>query len=481
MPKTKPAQSKSHVALWKRENAWNNIKSAERRKIETYCRQYLGFLSVAKTEREAYNLAVSLAAEAGYCDLNAVSETVKPGMRIFRGCNGKTLFLARLGRRPLSEGLHIVGAHIDAPRLDAKPNPIYQDSDLVLLDTHYYGGIKKYQWVTMPLALHGIVVRQDGTKVEINIGEAPGDPVFVITDLLPHLGKEQAKKTLSEAITGEGLNVLLGSMPVAEKHDEKDVKDKVKLNILRLLENTYGICEEDFASAELELVPAGPARELGLDRSMLLGYAHDDRICAYAGLRALLDEDEMPEYTSVVLLCDKEEIGSVGATGMDSSFFENSVAELIAVAEKPYSDLTLRRCLEKSRMLSADVNVLHDPNYPDVSSPNNMAAMNAGVVLCKYTGSRGKSGSSEASAEFMAELRRIFNQAGVVWQTGELGKVDLGGGGTIALFLARYGMDVVDCGVGLMSMHAPWEVAGKLDTYMAYKGYNAFFQDGHRK
>ena len=463
---------------WKRENGWDKIVPAERELIETYCGDYLEFLSAAKTEREAHDLALTLARRAGFRDLTTRPEQagqLPAGTKVFESCRGKTLMLAVVGQRPLTDGLHIIGGHTDAPRLDAKPNPLYEDSGLGFLDTHYYGGIKKYQWVTMPLAIHGVVVKQDGTKARIVIGEDPADPVFVITDLLPHLGKEQEKLTMAEGIKGENLNVLIGSMPVKDK----DARDKVKLNLLRLLHAKYGIKEEDFASAELEIVPAGKARELGLDRSMLLGYGHDDRICSYAGLRALLDLQIVPEYTAMVLLCDKEEIGSVGATGMESVFFENAVAEMLQRQEKTVTDLTLRHCLARSRMISADVNAVHDPLYPDVSSPNNMAILNGGVCVTKYTGSRGKSGSSEASAEFMAELRRIFNAGKVHWQTGELGKVDAGGGGTIAMFLARYGMDVVDCGVGLLSMHAPWEVAGKLDTYMAYKGYQVFL--AHRR
>jgi len=476
--KSDPAHTDAEL-LWKRESAWPKIGTTERRRIDTYCAEYLSFLSEAKTEREAYDIALNLAGAAGYLDLDKpAAAALQPGARLFRGRGGKVMMLAVLGRRPLTEGLRIVGAHTDAPRLDAKPCPIYEDSALALVDTHYYGGIKKYQWVTLPLAIHGTVIKEDGEAVSICIGEAADDPVFVITDLLPHLGKEQAKKSLSEGIEGENLNVLAASVPAAAGADGRDVKEPVKLNLLRLLRERYGICEQDLASAELEIVPAGPARELGFDRSMLLGYAQDDRVCAYAGLRALLDVDETPEHTCVLLLCDKEEIGSKGATGMDSTFFENSVAELIAATEgEAGADLTLRRCLEHSRMLSADVSVLHDPNFPDVSSPNNMAMMNAGVVIGKYGGARGKSGASEASAEFMAELRRSFNSHAVIWQTGELGKVDLGGGGTIAMFLARYGMDVVDCGVGLLSMHSPWEVAGKLDTYMAYKAYHTFFRN----
>ncbi len=464
---------------WQRQNGWHKIDAAEGKLIDAYCRDYLSFLSAAKTEWEAHDIALDLAQKEGYVnidDIPARTGSIKPGDRIYRTCGGKTLMLAKVGARPLTDGLHLVGGHTDAPRLDSKPNPLYEDGEMALLDTHYYGGIKKYQWVAMPLAIHGMVVRQDGTKVRIVVGEDPGDPVFVITDLLPHLAQEQSKKTMTEGVTGEGLNVLIGSVPIKDK----DAKEAIKQNLLTILHDKYDISEEDLTSADIEIVPAGAGRELGFDRSMLLGYGHDDRVCAYAALRALLDLEETPEYSSIVLLCDKEEIGSVGATGMESVFFENSIAELIARSSEPYSDLLVRRSLEKSRMLSADVSALHDPNYPDVSSPNNnMAKLNGGVVMHKYGGSRGKSHSSEASAEFMAAVRRIFNEAGVLWQASELGKVDLGGGGTIAMFLARYGMDVIDCGVGLLSMHAPWEVAGKLDTYMAYKGYKAFLR--HRR
>lgn len=465
---------------WKRECGWGRLTRADRRALTGYTAAYREFLSAAKTEREAHDLALAAAREAGFHDLMARparAAALRPGDKVYRSCRGKTLFLAVLGRRPLADGVHIVGGHTDAPRLDAKPNPLYEDGGLGFLDTHYYGGIKKYQWVTLPLALHGRIVRQNGEGIDVVVGEDPADPVLVITDLLPHLGAEQAKLTLAEGIKGEGLNVLLGSEPVADKK----AKDKVKARLLALLWERYRVSEEDLASAELEIVPAGPARDLGLDRSMLLGYGHDDRVCAYAALRAILDLGTVPEYTSVVLLCDKEEIGSVGATGMESAFFENSMAELLGCCPGGLSDLGLRRCLERSRMISADVNAVHDPNYPDVSSPNNMAWLNAGVVVSKYTGARGKSGSSDASAEFMAEIRRVFNAAGVIWQTGELGKVDAGGGGTIAMFLARYGMDVVDCGVGLLSMHGPWEVAGKLDVYMAYKGYRAFLLDARAR
>ncbi len=461
---------------WERENGWKAVSDDDKERLERYCSDYLNFVTAAKTEREAHDIAVDAAEKAGYrniSDVATAADSLKPGDKVYRSCRGKTLLLAHIGKTPFAHGVHILGGHTDAPRLDSKPKPLYEDSELVLIDTHYYGGIKKYQWVTMPLALHGTVIRQDGSKVSIVVGEDANDPVFVVTDLLPHLGKEQAKKNMSEGIPGESLDVLIGSMP---KHDAVG-KQAVKENILAILHESYGITEEDFASAELEIVPAGPARELGLDRSMLLAYAHDDRICAYGALRAILDLHETPEFTSIVLLCDKEEIGSVGATGMESVFFENSMAELLARTDGAEGGLALRRCLEHSRMISADVSAVHDPNFPDVSAPNdNMAKLNQGVVLTKYTGSGGKSRASEAGAEFMALIRSIWNEAEVIWQTGELGKVDLGGGGTIAMFLAKYGMDVVDAGVGLLSMHAPWEVAGKLDTYMAYKGYKAFLE-----
>lgn len=459
---------------WKRENAYGKLAVDERKRLDAYCREYLGFSNMAKTEREAFQQAVIAAEEMGYQNLDDLSQSpgsLKPGAKVYRNCRDKTIMLAHIGEKPLTDGLHIVGGHVDAPRLDNKPNPLYEDSELVLLDTHYYGGIKKYQWVTMPLAIHGVVIKQDGEKVDIVIGEKEDDPVFVVSDLLPHLAKDQIKKKMNEGVPGENLNVLFGSVPLA---DSQETKDAVKLHMLDMLHKRYGITEEDFASAELEIVPAGRARDLGFDRSMMLAYGHDDRVCAYSALRAILDLEETPDYTSVVLLCDKEEIGSVGATGMESTFFENTTADLISRVNDAYSDLMLRRCLENSRMLSADVCAAHDPNYPEVSSPNNMARLNAGIAISKYGGGGGKARSSEASAEFMAYVRRLFNKNGVVWQSTELGKVDQGGGGTIAMFLARYGMDVVDCGVPLLSMHAPWEVAAKLDAYMTYKGYHAF-------
>jgi aspartyl aminopeptidase len=478
MARKTPAPKKPSVTLWKREQGWDRLSAKDEIALEKYCSEYREFLSQAKTERLVHDHLLQLAVAAGYQDLDQLRQgqkKLKPGAKVYRSCGGKTLMLLKVGRKPLQEGLNLVGGHADCPRLDAKPNPLYQDDDLLLLDTHYYGGIRKYQWVAMPLALHGVVILRNGKKVTLNIGEKPTDPVFVITDLLPHLDKDADKKTLASGIDGEALNVLMGSRPVSSKDDDKEIKDKTKLRILRLLQEKYGIEEEDFCSAELEIVPAGPARDLGLDRSMLLGYGHDDRVCAYAAARALLDAPGIPARTQAALVCDKEEIGSYGATGMDSTFLENTVAELLALCGE-YHDLWLRRALENSKMLSADVTALHDPDFANVSSPNNMSKINCGLAITKYTGSRGKGGASDASAEFVYQVRKIFNDAKVLWQSCELGRVDVGGGGTISHYMARYGMDVIDCGVGLLSMHAPWEVAGKLDIYMAYKGYMAFLQ-----
>ncbi len=460
-------------------NGYERISQADLKHCGEVNRLYMDFISKAKTEREAHDEAVALLDAAGFRNMAAHEKEgtrLNPGDRVYRSCEGKTLMAVTVGKKPMEAGMHIVGGHTDSPRIDLKQNPLYENSGLALLDTHYYGGIKKYQWVTIPLALHGVFIKPDGRKVKVSIGEDPTDPVFCITDLLPHLAQDQYKKTLGEAIPGEGLDVVAGSVPAAEK----DRKEKFKYNVLKLLRAKYGVTEEDFLSAELEMVPAGLPREAGLDRSMVLAYGHDDRVCAYAGLKALLDLKAVPEYTSCVLLCDKEEIGSVGATGMASNFFENTSAELLNLTTDSYSELALKRSLSNSWMISADVNALFDPMFPSVSEKRNSAFLNHGVCVTKYGGARGKSGSSDASAEFMAHIRRIFDKNGVIWQTGELGKVDQGGGGTIAWLMARYGMQVVDCGVGLFSMHAPMELAGKLDIYMAYKGYLAFLKDGRK-
>ena len=476
--KTKKEAAATSVSEWKREQGWDKLNEDELKRLEKYNGEYIDFLSRAKTERLAHDIALDMAKKAGFKnldDLARAGKKLKAGDRVYRSCYGKTLFLAQIGSEPLENGMNLVGSHIDSPRLDAKPFPLYEDSQLVLIDTHYYGGIKKYQWVTIPLALHGVVYKKNGEKVQLDIGEKPTDPVFMITDILPHLGQEQAEKKLGTAFKGEELNVLIASRPVDKKDDVKDVKDKTKLRILRLLRDSYGIEEEDFASAELEIVPAGGARELGLDRSMVVGYGQDDRVCAFAAVKAMLDSTDVPQRTRAAVICDKEEIGSYGQTGMDSTFMENNVAELVALtAAHGGSELMVRRCLERSMMISGDVCALHDPQFGEVSSPNNMAKINCGISICKYTGARGKSGSSDASAECMSKVRKCFNDNGVVWQMSELGKVDVGGGGTIALYLARYGMCVVDCGVGLFNMHAPMEIAGKLDIYMGYKAYKAF-------
>jgi aspartyl aminopeptidase len=475
MPKKTPKKALTHT----RANGYEKLPPVELKKLETLCASYLGFLGKAKTERKAHDEAVELLESAGFQDLDGLirdGAALKPGDKVFRSCAGKTLLAAILGQHPLEKGLHIVGGHTDSPRLDVKQNPLYESGEMALLDTHYYGGIRKYQWVAMPLALHGVFVKPDGKKISITVGEEPGDPVFCITDLLPHLSADQNKKTLGESHDGENLDVLVGSIP----SKDKKAKDKIKQRVLELLNERYGVTEEDFLSAELEFVPAGPPREAGIDRSLIIGYGQDDRVCAYSALKALLDLSGTPQFTSCVLLCDKEEIGSVGATGMYSNFFENTVSEMLALCGAAYSELVLKRALENSWMLSADVNALFDPLFAGVSEKKNAALLNQGTCLTKYTGARGKSGASDASAEFVAQIRRIFERAGVVWQAAELGKVDQGGGGTIAYLMARYGMNVVDCGVALLSMHAPWEVSGKFDIYMTYKGFLAFLKDDRR-
>lgn len=458
----------------KRENAVGRLSAQEAAECAAYAEDYVGYLGIAKTERRAYAEAVRRIEAVGFRELSTF-ETLKPGDKVYRGYHDKTLMAAVIGQEPVANGINVIGGHTDAPRIDLKPVPICEKGGLAYFDTHYYGGIKKFHWLVHPLALYGVIVKPDGTKVEVAIGDEPGDPVFQITDILPHFGAEQSGKKVSEAFDPEDMDVLIGSAP--EPGADKDAKETVKRNILRLLAERYGVTEEDFLSAELELVPAGMPRDLGLDRSMITGYGHDDRVCAYAGLRALMDLPAAPRRTGMVLLCDKEEIGSVGATGMDSTFFENSVAELIARQDTPRPELAVRRALEASRMLSADVCAASDPHFPYADSTGNMAKMNAGGCLIKYTGARGKSGASDARAEFIADLRRIFAKEGVVWQAGELGRCEKGGGGTIALYLARYGMDVVDFGVPLFNMHAPWETASKLDCYMTYRAYRAFLAD----
>ncbi|HAF95468.1 MAG: aminopeptidase [Elusimicrobia bacterium GWC2_51_8] len=477
--KKKSKTSKKIKLAYLNKNGYGKLPKTELKNLEQLNRLYLEFITKVKTERDAHDEAVELLETAGFRDLRKFEKDnirLTAGDRVYKSCSGKTLMAVIIGKKPLETGMHIVGAHTDSPRIDVKQNPLYEKGDMAFLDTHYYGGIKKYQWVTIPLALHGVFIKPDGKKIKVSVGEDPSEPVLCITDLLPHLAQDQMKKTLAEGIKGEHLDAIVGSIPAGGTA----LKEKIKHNTLKLLNEKYGITEEDFLSAELELVPAAKPREAGLDRSMVLGYGQDDRVCAYTGLKAMIDLKGVPQYTSCVLLCDKEEIGSVGATGMASNFFENTAAELLNLTSKVYSELSLKRALCNSWMLSADVNSLFDPMYPDVSEKKNTAFMNHGLCVTKYTGARGKSGSSDANAEFLAEIRRIFAKAGVIWQTGELGKVDQGGGGTIAWLMARYGMQVVDCGVGLLSMHAPMELAGKLDIYMAYKGYLAFLKDGRK-
>lgn len=450
--------------------AWNKYSKSEMKDVYAFCDDYKDFMSRCKTERECVIESVRLAEEKGYKDLNKIIEDnkkLKPGDKVYTVNKKKAVALFVIGNEDIQKGLKILGAHIDSPRLDLKQNPLYEDSDMALFDTHYYGGIKKYQWVTLPLALHGVVVKKDGSVITINIGEDDNDPVFGVSDLLVHLSSEQLTKKGNKVIEGEDLNVLVGSIPV-----KGSKKNAVKENILKLLKDKYDFDEDDFKSAEIEVVPAGRARDYGLDKSMVMAYGHDDRICAYSSLRAMLDMDKT-DKTCCLLLVDKEEVGSIGATGMHSRFFENTVAEIVNLLGE-YSDMKLRRCLTNSKMLSSDVTAAYDPNYSSVMEKNNSAFFGYGMVFNKYTGARGKSGCNDANAEYMAELRNIMDKHNVSFQTSELGKVDAGGGGTIAYILAQYNMQVVDCGVALLNMHAPFEIASKADIYETMKGYRAF-------
>ena len=451
-------------------NAWSKYSGEKVKEVFDFCEGYKRFMSECKTERECVKEVIRLAKAEGYEDLSEIIKAgrkLKAGDKVYSNNKGKTIALFIVGSEPIENGLKILGAHIDSPRLDAKQNPLYEDTDIAFLDTHYYGGIKKYQWVTLPLALHGVVVKKDGTVIDICIGEDECDPVVGITDLLVHLSSAQLDKKANKVIEGEDLNVTLGSMPL-----EGEEKDAVKANVLKILKDKYDFEEDDFLSAEIEVVPAGKARDYGLDRSMVMAYGHDDRVCSYTSLMAMF-EIENPDKTCCCLLVDKEEIGSVGATGMQSRFFENIVAELIDCMES-YNDLKLRRCLANSKMLSSDVSAAYDPNYPSVMEKKNSAYFGKGMVFNKYTGARGKSGCNDANAEYMAELRNIMDKHNVSYQTAELGKVDAGGGGTIAYILAQYNMEVIDCGVALHNMHAPWEIASKVDIYETMRGYKAF-------
>lgn len=460
-----------------KKNAWGKYPEGNKREeVFAFAEDYRKFISDCKTERECTTELYAQAKAAGFRDLDELiknNEVLKAGDKVMANNMGKGLALFVLGSKSLEEGMNILGAHIDSPRIDLKQVPFFEDTDMAMLDTHYYGGIKKYQWVALPLALHGVVCKKDGTMVTVNVGDKPEDPVFGISDLLIHLSADQLDKKAAKVIEGESLDLLVGSIPVSE--EEKDVKDRVKTNILNILERTYGIDEEDFLSAEIEVVPAGPARDYGFDRSMIMGYGHDDRVCAYPSYRAILEVD-VPEYTSVCLLVDKEEVGSIGATGMQSKFFENCVAEVMNLAGT-YSELALRRAMKNSKVLSSDVSAAFDPNFPSVMEKKNSAYFGKGLVFNKYTGARGKSGSNDANPEYIAKLRSIMDKNEVSIQTAELGKVDQGGGGTIAYILAEYGMNVIDSGVAVLNMHAPWEIISKVDLYEAYRGYIAFLKE----
>lgn len=457
-----------------RKNAWKEYTDEQIKAVMDFNEGYKDFLSKGKTERLCVELTKELAEAKGFRNLDEILKNggeIKAGDKIYAENMGKNMALFVIGEEPLEKGMRILGAHIDSPRLDLKQNPLYESEEFAMLDTHYYGGIKKYQWVTLPLALHGVVVKKDGTKITLAIGEKEDDPVFGITDLLPHLAADQMQKTGAKIVEGENLDVTFGSIPLK---DEK--KDAVKANVLKILEDTYGIEAEDFVSAEIEVVPAGKARDLGLDRSMVMGYGHDDRVCAYTSLAAVLDVENC-EYTNCCFLVDKEEIGSVGATGAQSLWMENTIAELMAAMDGSESLIKVRRAMANSKMLSSDVSAAVDPLYLSVSEKKNAAFLGYGVVFNKYTGARGKSGSNDANPEYMAEIRRAMDEEKICYQTSELGKVDQGGGGTIAYIMGNYCMNVIDAGVPVMNMHAPWEVVSKADVYEAYRAYKAFLAE----
>ena len=456
-----------------KKKAWEGYNETALEQVEALSKRYVSFLNNGKTERECVTEAVKLAEAAGFRDLDEViakGEKLKAGDRVYRVWMKKDIMLFIIGKEPMSKGMNILGAHIDSPRIDVKQNPLYEDEGLAYLDTHYYGGIKKYQWVTQPLALHGVICKKDGTVVTVAIGEKDDDPVFCISDLLIHLSADLMSKPAKDVIEGDALNLIVGGMPLKDTES-----NAVKANVLKILADTYGMEEEDFISAELEIVPAGKARDLGFDRSMILGYGHDDRVCAFPSMAALLDWEGVPDATLCAVLTDKEEIGSVGATGMAATYFENTVAELYNVVHG-YDALGVMRTLQNSRMLSSDVSAGYDPNFAGVFEKKNAAILGQGICFNKFTGSRGKSGSNDANAEYMAQVRSIMDDASVAWQTAELGKVDVGGGGTIAYICAKYGMSVIDSGIAVLSMHAPYEIINKADLYEGYKCYVAFLK-----
>lgn len=456
-------------------NAWEEIDEAEKKLVFNLSHEYKTFLDNGKTERECVDQIIKAAELKGFKNLQDIIKNnveIKPGMKIYSNNKGKAAMLLVVGKDKIETGMNVVGTHLDSPRLDLKPFPLYEDGGLALFKTHYYGGVRKYQWAALPLALHGVIYKKNGEKVDMVIGEDDNDPVFFITDLLPHLAKDQNEKKLKEGITGEGLNIIVGNIPLGDK----DIKDKVKFHIMKILNYKYGIEEDDFISAEIEVVPAGKTRNVGFDESLLGGYGHDDRVCSFAALKAILDI-ENPAKTCVAFFADKEEVGSQGNTGMESMFFQNMIAELIGLQNKSYNGILLRRAFASTKVLSGDVIPGFDPNFPDVLDKRNSAYIGKGVTVVKYTGSRGKSGSNDANAEFVANVRKVFNDNKIVWQCGELGKVDQGGGGTIAFILANYGAEVVDCGTPVLSMHAPFEIISKIDFYMTFKGYKAFLKD----
>lgn len=461
-----------------KKNLWNMYSAAEKEELNKVAEKYKDCLNKGKTERECVDLAVEMAEAAGYRDVQEVlaeGKALVKGDKVYANCMGKMIALFRMGEEPLTNGMNILGAHVDSPRIDVKQNPLYENEDFAYLDTHYYGGIKKYQWISQPLALHGVVAKKDGTLVKISVGEKEDDPVFVITDLILHLSGGQMSKKAGDIIEGEKLDLLVGSCPIEKDETlEKEEKNAVKANVLKILNDTYGIEEEDFLSAELEIVPAGRARDCGFDRSMIMAYGHDDRVCAFTSLFAMLEVEDT-KRTSCCLLVDKEEIGSVGATGMQSQYFENIVAELVALNEGE-SELKVRRALANSRMLSSDVSAGYNPMYPEVFEKRSSAFFAGGLSFNKFTGSRGKSGSNDANAEYIARLRKVMEQENVTIQFAELGRVDVGGGGTIAYIMAKYGMEVIDSGIPVFSMHAPYEICSKADVYEAVKGYKAFLK-----
>ncbi|MBR6478784.1 MAG: aminopeptidase [Lachnospiraceae bacterium] len=470
-----------------KKNAWETYADKDLKKLEKLCAEYREFLDNGKTERECVDTIVNTIEAEGYQEMETVIKKqgkLKAGDKVYSVWMNKSVVMFQVGKKPLAEGMNILGAHIDSPRLDVKQNPLYEDGEnsFAYLDTHYYGGVKKYQWVTLPLAIHGVVVKKDGTTIELNVGEEEDDPVFFISDLLIHLSAEQLEKKANKVIEGEALDLIIGSKPIVLGKEEKNTEEgkkkaakAIKAGVLDILKKTYDFEEEDFLSAELEIVPAGKAREAGFDRSMILAYGQDDRVCAFTSMRAMLDVKNL-DRTLCCILVDKEEIGSVGATGMQSAFFENAVAELMNLTGE-YSELNVRRCLSRSCMLSSDVSAGYDPGFASAFESKNAAWLGAGMCFNKFTGARGKSGSNDANAEYIAHLRKVLDDKKVVWQTAELGKVDLGGGGTIAYILALYGMNVIDSGVAVLNMHAPWECTSKADVYEAYRGYKAFAED----